>query len=97
MSDNKVVGRIIKISKKGWGFVSTKEIPFTRVFFHWTALTQDTLPFLEIKTGMMVEFTPLQIPDKGYRAIHVKVLERERIDDLTPEEQQLASLPELSE
>ena len=75
MNDTKIVGRIIKVSKQGWGFISSKEIEFTRIFFHWTALQQNTLPFLDLKTGMMVEFTPLQIQGKGWRAVHVKVLE----------------------
>jgi cold shock CspA family protein len=76
MNDRKVVGRIIKVSKLGWGFISSKEIEFTRIFFHWTALQQNTLPFLELKTGMKVEFTPIEIPDKGYRAIHVRVIDK---------------------
>jgi len=81
MSDTtKILGRIIKVSKSGWGFISSKEIEFTRIFFHWTALRQDTIPFLELRTGMNVEFTPIQIPGKGWRAVHVKVLEKE----LTP-------------
>lgn len=88
MTEEKVVGRVIKVSKKGWGFISSKEIEFTRIFFHWTALRQDTIPFLELKTGMIVEFTPIQIPGKGYRAIHVRVIERpierkEEVNDST--------------
>lgn len=78
MTDTRVVGRIIKVHKAGWGFISSREIEFTRIFFHWTALKQDTLSFPELKSGMMVEFTPLQIPGKGWRAVHVKVLEREK-------------------
>lgn len=79
MTENKAaMGRIIKISKDGWGFISSKDIEFTRIFFHWTALKQDTIPFLELKTGMMVEFIPIQVPGKGYRAIHVRVIEREK-------------------
>jgi len=77
VTESKLVGRIIKVSKKGWGFISSKEIEFTRIFFHWTALRQDTVPFLELKTGMMVEFSPLQIPGKGYRAVQVRVLEKQ--------------------
>jgi cold shock CspA family protein len=77
VTDTKVVGRIIKVSKAGWGFISSKDIEFTRIFFHWTALRQDTVPFLELKTGMIVEFTPLQIPGKGYRAVHVRVIEKQ--------------------
>jgi ''Cold-shock'' DNA-binding domain. len=78
MTETKVVGKVIKVSKQGWGFLSSKEIPFTRVFFHWSALRQDTVSFLELKTGMLVEFTPLQIPGKGWRAVHIQVIERER-------------------
>jgi len=80
MTDIKAVGRLIKVSKEGWGFISSKEIQFTRIFFHWTALKQDTLPFLELKTGMTVEFTPIQIPGKGYRAIHVRVIDKKESD-----------------
>lgn len=83
MSDIKVIGRIIKVSKQGWGFISSKDIEFTRIFFHWTALQQSTLPFLELKTGMRVEFTPLQIPGKGWRAVHVRVVEKEKVDEAT--------------
>ena len=82
MTDTKVIGRIIKVSKDGWGFISSKEIQFTRIFFHWTALRQDTIPFLDLKVGMDVEFTPLQIPGRGFRAIRVRVVEREKANDL---------------
>lgn len=74
----KAQGRIIKISKDGWGFISSKEIEFTRIFFHWTSLVQDTLRFPELKAGMRVEFTPTEIPGKGWRAIHIKIVEREK-------------------
>jgi cold shock CspA family protein len=99
MTENKVVGRVIKVSKDGWGFISSKEIQFTRIFFHWTALKQDTVPFLELKTGMMVEFTPIQVPGKGYRAIHVRVIETEKNDKDTPNdagitETEMPALPE---
>lgn len=76
MDETRSIGRIIKIHRSGWGFISSKEIEFTRIFFHWTALRQDTLKFLQLKTGMLVEFTPLEIPDKGYRAMHIRVVEK---------------------
>jgi len=85
----KVTGRIIKISKSGWGFISSKEIEFTRIFFHWTALRQDTLQFPELRTGMTVEFIPLRVPDKGWRAVHVRVIER------VVEPNEMPALPEL--
>jgi cold shock CspA family protein len=81
MDDKRITGRIIKVSRLGWGFISSKEIEFTRIFFHWTALQQNTLPFLELKTGMKVEFTPIAVPDKGYRAIHVTVIDKKVFDE----------------
>ena len=93
MSDVKVIGRVIKVSKAGWGFISSKEIEFTRIFFHWTALRQDTVSFLELKNGMTVEFTPIQIPGKGWRAVHVKVGEKQVIQN----DIQKSDMPVLSE
>jgi cold shock CspA family protein len=71
------VGKIIKVSDKGWGFISSKDIEFTRIFFHWTALQQGTSNFKDLKTGMKVEFVPVQIPEKGWRATKIKVLNGE--------------------
>lgn len=82
MNGRRIVGRIIKVSAAGWGFISSKDIEFTRIFFHWTALRQDTLGFKELKTGMGCEFTPVQIPGKGWRAIQVRIVESEKKDDL---------------
>lgn len=94
-SNTKVLGRIIKISKDGWGFISSKEIQFTRIFFHWTALRQDTVSFLELRTGMIVEFTPLKIEGKGWRAVHVKVIERQPIEKEISDETPEAGVPAL--
>lgn len=78
----KLNGKIIKVSKdEGWGFISSREIAFTRIFFHWTALVQDTLKFPELRTGMQVEFTPMEVQDKGWRAIHVRVIEKDKTDE----------------
>ena len=92
-TETKAVGRIIKVSQAGWGFISSKDIQFTRIFFHWTALRQDTMTFLELKTGMYVEFTPLQIPGKGWRAVHVRVVEKVKPAD----EQQMPPEDEVSD
>jgi cold shock CspA family protein len=73
-------GRIIKISKEGWGFISSRDIEFTRIFFHWTSLIQGTYRFPDLRTGMIVEFTPMEIPGKGWRAVHVRVIQREKTD-----------------
>lgn len=94
-SETKVIGRVIKVHKTGWGFISSKDIEFTRIFFHWTALRQDTLKFPELKTGMHVEFTPVEIPGKGFRAVHVRVIDKPKA--ATDETETAVDLPELSE
>lgn len=72
--EKRVTGKIIKVDDSGWGFITSKDIKFTRIFFHWTSLRQDTLKFTELKVGQKVEFTPVEVQDKGYRAIKIKVL-----------------------
>lgn len=76
-SKPRLTGKIIKVSPGGWGFISSKDIEFTRIFFHWTGLQQNTLHFKELKKGMQVEFEPLEVEGKGYRAIKIKVLDNE--------------------
>lgn len=73
----RITGKIVKISPEGWGFIISKDIKFTRIFFHWSALNQDTLHFTELERGMEVEFEPLEVADKGIRAIRIKVLDDE--------------------
>lgn len=73
-TDVRVTGKIIKVSDEGWGFISSKDIKFTRIFFHWTSLKQDTLKFTELKNGMHVEFTPVEVEGKGFRAIKISVV-----------------------
>lgn len=75
--EKRVGGKIIKVSEDGWGFISSKEIKFTRIFFHWTSLRQDTLKFTSLKNGMKVSFTPVEVDGKGWRAIKIKVLDDE--------------------
>lgn len=72
--EKRIIGKVTKVDPKGWGFISSKDIPFTRVFFHWTSLLQNTLNFTELKKGMMVEFIPTKDEEKGTRAIKIKVL-----------------------
>jgi cold shock CspA family protein len=72
--EKRIIGKIIKLSEQGWGFITSKEVKFTRIFFHWTSLKQDTINFTDLKVGMLVEFTPLEVQDKGIRAIKIKVL-----------------------
>lgn len=51
-------GKITMVHPKGYGFIISPDIPFTKFFFHWTALSTNTLNFKEVKAGMEVEFTP---------------------------------------
>jgi cold shock CspA family protein len=70
----RIVGAILHTNKKGFGFIQSPAIPFERIYFYWTALNQDNpLKFLELKKGMLVEFTPKKY-EKGWRAIKVKVM-----------------------
>jgi cold shock CspA family protein len=82
MNNNKVGGKIIKVSPEGWGFIISRDIEFTRIFFHWTALEQSTLSFKEIRSGMKCEFVPVQIPGRGWRAIKIRILEKEMKDEM---------------
>lgn len=73
--EKRISGKIIKVSSDGYGFISSKDIPFTRIFFHWTSLRPDTLKFTDLKSGMKVSFVAYEVEDKGYRAIKIKVEE----------------------
>ena len=77
VTSKRVIGKIVKISEKGYGFIVSRDIPYTRIFFHWTSLNQDTAHFTELTKGMEVEFTPVESPDKGTKAIKIDVLEPE--------------------
>ncbi len=71
--EKKVIGKIIKLDSEGWGFITSKDIPFTRIFFHWTSLNQGTKHFTELKKGDNVEFIPVEVDGKGVRAIKIDV------------------------
>ena len=67
-------GKIIHInSKEGYGFITTPEIPFERIFFHWSAL-REGIKFLDLTKGMVVTFETKEFEDRGLRAIHVEVV-----------------------
>lgn len=81
IKNKRIIGKIIKISPKGWGFIVSKEIPFTRIFFYWTSLLQETSHFTELKKGDEVEFEVIEDSVKGFRAIKIDVLEPEKKTD----------------
>lgn len=74
----RIQGKIIKLSERGYGFITSKEVPFRKIFFHWSALNQDTMPFERCEVGDEVEFELITVQRHGgpsLRAIHIKVLE----------------------
>jgi cold shock CspA family protein len=72
---DRINGVITKIHPNGWGFITSRDKPFTRIFFHWSHLSQGTLKFPDLKKGMKVEFESVEFHDRGLRAIRIKVLE----------------------
>ena len=72
-STNRLTGNIIHIDPKGFGFINSKEKPFTRIFFHWQALHY-TIDFMKLKKGDKVSFELKQDEDNGYRAIRIDLI-----------------------
>lgn len=77
--EKRYTGKIIKVDSRGFGFITTEELPFERIFFHWTSLRPGTLKFPALRKGMRVSFvSKKQEPDsdgkdKGLKAIRVIV------------------------
>jgi cold shock CspA family protein len=59
---------------RGWGFIVSRDIEYTRIFFHWSGLNQGTLHFTELKKGMRVEFEVRTHPKRGYKAVKIEVV-----------------------
>jgi cold shock CspA family protein len=80
--DKRIQGKIIRVDPRGFGFITTNEMPFERIFWHWTSLTQDTLKFPAIKRGMKVEFVPRHQgkdelgKDRGFKAIRIEIIDQ---------------------
>jgi len=80
-NDKKHIGRIIKLSERGYGFISCKDIPFTKIFFHWSALNNDTKNFQELRIGDNIEFEHLVLEgvdgqQDRHRALRIRVLDK---------------------
>jgi len=74
-----IQGKILSLNDKGYGFISSTALKFTKIYFHWSALDQDTVNFANLKKGMKVEFK-LVYTAQGPRGIKVRVLEGNRDD-----------------
>jgi hypothetical protein len=77
--EKRIEGKVILINKRGYGFISSIEIPYTRIYFHWTNLVPQTINFAEIRRGDPVDFVLEKKDDGTYKAIKVDVLERETV------------------
>jgi cold shock CspA family protein len=72
----RIKGKIIFINEdKGWGFINSHDLKFTRIFFHWQGLLPNTTNFNDLRKGMKVEFEPKFFEEFGWRAIKIKVLD----------------------
>lgn len=72
----KLIGKVFLVNKRGYGFISCKEVPFTRIYFHWTNMIPQTINFKELKRGDEVEFDLVKKGDGTYKAIKIDVLEK---------------------
>jgi cold shock CspA family protein len=69
-----IEGKIIGLKPGGYGFISTLEIPFERIFFHWTGLKQETKRFMQLNVNDKVKFTPVKNEIRGWRAVNIEVI-----------------------
>ena len=61
--------------KGGFGFIISKELPYEKIYFHWTQLNTNTKRFLALKSGDEVEFDLVNKEGYGYQAHRIEVTE----------------------
>ena len=76
--EKRIEGKIIAVNKRGFGFISSITIPFTRIYFHWTNLLPQTINFIDLKRNDPVDFICEKKADGSYRAVKIDVLEPEK-------------------
>ena len=80
--EKRIVGKIIRVDPKGYGFIISNELPFERIFFHWSSLRSNTLRFPKLRRGMTVEFVARDqgLDDNGdnvgFKAIRISVIDQ---------------------
>ena len=70
-----MTGTIVILNKRGYGFINSRDLPFTRIFFHWTQLRPGTVRFPDLRKGMQVQFEPVEVEGQGTRAMRVEVIQ----------------------
>lgn len=74
--NTRIQGKIKQLnSKKGYGFITSLELPFEKIYFYWEWLNQNTKRFPELKEGDVVTFELVK-RENGYQAYHIDVLNR---------------------
>lgn len=81
-NNKQITGKIIHLNDdKGFGFITSEDIKFERIFFHWSSLVLDTKKFTELKVGMKVRCEVFEVfptdkypKQKGFRAIKIEVI-----------------------
>lgn len=71
------IGKVVSLNERGFGFIISKDIKFTKIFFHWTALKQNTTNFADLKKGETVEFSIREVTDKGKQAVQIEVVKED--------------------
>lgn len=71
-----IKGKIIYLHPKGWGFINSHDIEFSKVYFHWTGLITSGKNFKELQKGNIVKFNALK-REKGWKAINIEVVDGE--------------------
>lgn len=81
VSENKkIIGKIIHLSQNGYGFIESKELQFTRIYFSWKNL-HPAVQFTRLKVGDLLEFFPYFTEGRGYKAMKItKVQELSKMD-----------------
>ena len=68
-----IEGKIIYLHPKGWGFINSHAIEFSKVYFHWTGLST-SLNFKTLKKNDKVKFNALK-REQGWKAINIETTE----------------------
>lgn len=69
----RINGTVIHINSKGYGFINSPSVPFTRIFFHWQSL-HHTINIMDMHEGDKVSFELRKNDDGGFRAIRVDLI-----------------------
>lgn len=89
-TNKEVTGKIVHINDdKGFGFITSSEIKFERIFFHWTSLVLETKKFTELKLNMKVKCEVYEVfptdekpKQKGWRAIRIEVITNDKVETI---------------